>query len=706
MSNAHDYLDPATGQWEKEYAIAPRYTPKWLVNKRGDVALPSQYDVMNADVRLVEIQLPSLEGSQQYPSHFNVTDEEQRWRARLLSNETYKGYRARGDSWRTREWTSILQSILIHHEGSPVGWYDLDGRVDGGLVRYATLWDLAHLKQGVPQDEILSGMLAGGGDEAERAGLEQAFGQKLWLLSQKQWDEAEFPRPIDDGPPFASGATVEEQTRGHGAREAHDIKKPSKKEKHDTAKKVYAWIDELKKRPGWAQTAKPQRGGGDFYEFKSGDFSTDGTMRITLRTNGNVGISRVSVDWAHHPNARHIDNIESVDELIAMAEGLESTFPVPTKLPAPDLTPAWLLVDGNKVEVDAPPMNPFDVERGSPAEMIHQAIAGDHWNNWHYFLDELARSGFERTMALYLPSQLMADTNIFRFTRYDDDPGYERRDPVRYGDALNQIQIRHKGSPVWWVDLDEGPERAATLYDLAMHTQPWGGSWLMSLDQWDNAEYPPESQGGPPYVKGVSVAREAREDSTEYHSRFFVAPAATPRWLSTGHPRATPVVEVDATPFLSPEPFPEDYPMSDFSKSEYLESFEMDAVVASKVYHRAAERWGTGTDFLEGPMLRGVSVRHNGSPVWWVDLDKGPVQEATMLDLVRLTRYPQPWRVMKTGTYEGQVVPPRTWAGKGKPIRAWLMSLDQWDRAEYPPESEGGPPYVKGVSVARERRKR
>lgn len=96
-----------------------------------------------------------------------------------------------------------------------------------------------------------------------------------------------------------------------------------------------------------------------------------------------------------------------------------------------------------------------------------------------------------------------------------------------YRDALRAIGVAYKGSPLWWIDLDRGPVRAATLYDFAQpekRVQPPSGPggeglmWLMTLEQWDTAQYPPESQGGPPYIKGVSVARQkkaAKKQSAE-----------------------------------------------------------------------------------------------------------------------------------------------------------------------------------------------
>lgn len=168
---------------------------------------------------------------------------------------------------------------------------------------------------------------------------------------------------------------------------------------------------------------------------------------------------------------------------------------------------------------------------------------------------------------------------------------------------------------------------------------------------------------------------------------FFVAPHATPTWLSYAPGRGSiGTVEVDASMLRSSGNFPEGWPLSDFSKKEYLTHLQSDRSTAEKVYFRAARR----DDELERGILEGIGVRHNGSPVWWTDLESGPVQAATMFDLVRLANKPQPWT-----------------SGRGKKKKTmWLMSLEQWDKAEYPPESQGGPPYVPNVSIARERAKK
>lgn len=208
---ARDYID-ATGQWKKDYAIAPRFTPAWLKTSSDEIDWSTRLSEGEEPPAVVEIAFPSLDDDsdpQSDPPVKLFCFREKQWRENLLQpTSVKKGYRGHRDtSWREREWTPILEAVGIQHEGSPVAWYDLDN----GFVRYATLWDLAHLKQGVPQ-EILEG-------ERFEAALPPEVVMTinpLWLLSQAQWDEAEFPPPIQGGPPFARGVTAGE------AREARD----------------------------------------------------------------------------------------------------------------------------------------------------------------------------------------------------------------------------------------------------------------------------------------------------------------------------------------------------------------------------------------------------------------------------------------------------------------------------------------------------
>jgi len=171
----------------------------------------------------------------------------------------------------------------------------------------------------------------------------------------------------------------------------------------------------------------------------------------------------------------------------------------------------------------------------------------------------------------------------------------------------------------------------------------------------------------------------------------FVAPHATPEWLqfAAGPDIVVPMVEVEADVLFTDDPFPESMPLSDRAKKSYYDALTMEPKAATAIYFRAV----TGRDDLEADLLDGIGVRHNGSPVWWVDLDSGPVETASLFDLQKLALKPQPW--------------PKGVKSKKKPKHwLYLLSLEQWETATYPPASKGGPPFVKGVSTAAERLRR
>jgi hypothetical protein len=275
-----------------------------------------------------------------------------------------------------------------------------------------------------------------------------------------------------------------------------------------------------------------------------------------------------------------------------------------------------------------------------------------------------------------------------------------KNDPLATG--LGAIDIFHGDSPVWWTDLESGPVQVATLFDLAGVTQPatlfegrimqaglaTGRLWLMSLDQWDEAQWPPESQGGPPYTPHVSIAREAVAEAS--NKTYAIAPVSTPAWLLKSSDKHQ-LVEIDAS--TQPEKWNYEHMGSRLIPWEAFIKFLAEPTSAP-YWYRDAQR-GLGWDgYMAGVALTEIAVLHKGSPVWWIDLDDGPVMVATLYCLVMLGEYPQP---MKTQAESND--PNKAW---GKEQTLWLMSLDQWDSAQYPPESLGGPPYVKGVSVARE----
>jgi hypothetical protein len=126
----------------------------------------------------------------------------------------------------------------------------------------------------------------------------------------------------------------------------------------------------------------------------------------------------------------------------------------------------------------------------------------------------------------YLMNQRLRDPTTTRgiYARAESRPRAKKGHPKPHDafmaelfrEAFRDITLKAPdGSAVWWTDLDRGPVRIATLWDLVtLHRrgQPQidrgRALWLLSGDQWDKAEYPAPSKGGPPYIEGVSVARE------------------------------------------------------------------------------------------------------------------------------------------------------------------------------------------------------
>lgn len=185
-----------------------------------------------------------------------------------------------------------------------------------------------------------------------------------------------------------------------------------------------------------------------------------------------------------------------------------------------------------------------------------------------------------------------------------------------------------------------------------------------------------------------AMKRAAKE---QQRTTTFVAPYRMPEWLqfAAGSDIVVPMVEVDADVLFTDDPFPEWMPLSDKAKKSYFDALSMEPKAARDIYFRAV----SGRDDLERELLDAIGVRYNGAPVWWVDLERGPVRAATLLDLHRLASKPQPW--------------PYDVKKKKKPTKwMYLLSLEQWDSATYPPASKGGPPFVKGVSTAAERLRR
>lgn len=208
---AQDYVD-VEGKWQKEYAIAPRFAPAWLKIKGADTDIDWSHRIESDSTppAVVSVHFPGGYDENHYDnSPEAVHQREQSTRDYFLTPrsvlQAYKDPR--------QQYGITLDATGIRHDGSIVSWYDLDG----GFVRFATLWDLAHVKQGVPQNGTIEGLITEekvSGDEEHliEMRIERLRGflnKPLWLLSEAQWDNAEYPPPIEGGPPYAGSATVE-----------------------------------------------------------------------------------------------------------------------------------------------------------------------------------------------------------------------------------------------------------------------------------------------------------------------------------------------------------------------------------------------------------------------------------------------------------------------------------------------------------------
>lgn len=258
--------------------------------------------------------------------------------------------------------------------------------------------------------------------------------------------------------------------------------------------------------------------------------------------------------------------------------------------------------------------------------------------------------------------------------------------------ALRSIQIRHKNDAVWWTDLDHGPIEPVTLFDLTVFQQPrivdGRPLWMLSLSQFDNAEWPPESQGGPPYTKSVSVARAAEDrqgegwpptgtDAVGVLHTHVDAPRGIPSWLESGPGRVGALVAIRINVFawidvfradgfsadqgaVTSEPLVETverYAKFLLAVLEGAHRHEGDGSIAPNNVYIDAYRYSqprvrfarygkgkkhglwAGLGFYKKEsireLLQAVVVEHDGSTVWLYDLEAGrPDRVLTLWELI------------------------------------------------------------------------
>lgn len=268
-------------------------------------------------------------------------------------------------------------------------------------------------------------------------------------------------------------------------------------------------------------------------------------------------------------------------------------------------------------------------------------------------------------------------------------------------------------APVGWYDLDSGLSHYASLYDVVFVAQPliFGKKkrklFLMTEEMWVSGNYPPEVGSRTTSKEKPLVARDAAI-SRVY--RQIAAPQNTPQWLWSGRTRSGNHPTVD----VSIDPENEAYVDVGTSFtgvvygdwSEFIDMLERSPTTALNMYVDARVEVPLGNAGLRSEQqtvrtgLSGIALMHKGSPVGWYDLDRGFVRYATLLDLALHLRA-QPLRLSQQEAAELQEERPDEKIEAHRPL--WLLSQAQWDEAQYPAPSEGGPPYVEGVSVGKEK---
>lgn len=170
---------------ERRYADAPASTPAWMDHGTG-----------NSGPR-VQIEEQPNEASEEVVEAWRGSTTEHKekkrragflWRELIgrLSNgehvdKIYK-YAEHGDS----VWAKMLRDINVLCKDEAVGWYDLDG----GLVQYVTLYDLAFAKQPLVTDD----------------------GRKLFMMTETMWENEDYPSEV-------AGRTTSKEATRHEASE-------------------------------------------------------------------------------------------------------------------------------------------------------------------------------------------------------------------------------------------------------------------------------------------------------------------------------------------------------------------------------------------------------------------------------------------------------------------------------------------------------
>lgn len=514
----------AGGYTEHAFFVAPRYFPHWLLS------YPPWSGPPGSDWRLVEVEYPAgpepwdeIGFSSKAADVYRILDqmhtprEAAKWYAAGAPSTTFGKH--------TRSWLDLFTPL---YNGSPIAWFDRGGSFE----RFAKLIDFHKYKQG------------------------SSLGKKkgsFYAMSYADFESGNWPKEVEQLGAWeaAEGEAQEQQRLFHGTKHAH-VATLTPSTGGEFGPGIYLTAD-----PNTARFFAGNARGPDAPTvlevvadirnpfriakvdwIKKTAHRTPSAVQRALKKKGHDAIIGVGLTGSEQIVVFDVDAVRIV------GGGAREDRPADWDrqyVIAPQNTPQWLIPKRPAylwskaypaIEVDVPEeyeewaavLKPFGLD----------PVTGPHGVSWA----DVRRDLFSSTPADY------ALPKLYRVVKR----GPQARD-VPIGDlaaaeGLKAVGVRHLGSPVWWCDLDLGPVAAASLYDLARFDQPYtiprkelradvigviegevdkevikqrrkkimqfAGKklWLLSLQQWDDAEWPPESQGGPPYTEHVSTARD------------------------------------------------------------------------------------------------------------------------------------------------------------------------------------------------------
>lgn len=150
---------------EQQFVIAPEGTPEWVLHARAPAMAAVEID------RSIAYDEPP-ESIVEAASEDSGLDDDPERNARLFWKDMPNLLARVGSPkiyGRSGIWRTAFKEIPVMKDGEPIGWYDLDG----GLVEYATLYDLILHKQPKVVDD-----------------------RKLFLMTEEMWESGEYPPEV------------------------------------------------------------------------------------------------------------------------------------------------------------------------------------------------------------------------------------------------------------------------------------------------------------------------------------------------------------------------------------------------------------------------------------------------------------------------------------------------------------------------------